>query len=145
MRKFEKLPIEGKKSEIIELEKEVKEVINTFGRIVASERKNKHISLKKLSQSSGVSIGVISDLENGKSKIPNLYTFIALAKSLGIDNQYFLELIFKDFMNNKETKKDPSEKLVDSLVTYGVPEGIAAQILVGIDLAYGKNKNIKNT
>ena len=143
MRKFN---MENKKEitpYILKIQEEVKAIIRKFGAIVAKTRKDKEMKLQELSQKSGVSIGVISDLENGKDKIPNLYTLIALAKTLEIKNDEFLRIIFGEIVHKDPTKKDPSDILVDALVAYGVPTDVAANILVGIDLSYGKH-SVKN-
>lgn len=124
---------------IRQLQEEVKTIIRRFGAIVAKTRKDKGMKLQELSQKSGVSIGVISDLENGKDKIPNLYTLIALAKTLEIKNDEFLQTIFGEIIHKDPNKKAPSDMLVEALVAYGVPSDIAANILVGIDLSFGKH------
>lgn len=124
---------------ITKLQEEVKTIIMRFGTMVANARKGKGMKLQELSQKSGVSIGVISDLENEKGKIPNLYTLIALAKTLDIKNDEFLRLIFGECIHKDSTQKSPSKMLTDALVAYGVPTDIAANILVGIELSYGKH------
>lgn len=143
MRKFD---IENKKEispDILKMQEEVKTIIRKFGAIVAKMRKDKEIKLQELSKKSGVSIGVISDLENGKDKIPNLYTLIALARTLEIKNDEFLQIIFGEIVHKDPTKKAPRDMLVDALVACGVPNDVAANILVGIDLFYGEH-SIKN-
>ncbi|MBS5860197.1 helix-turn-helix transcriptional regulator [bacterium] len=143
MRKFD---IENNKDispDIAKIQEEVKTIIRRFGAIVAKTRKDKEMKLQELSQKSGVSIGVISDLENGKDKIPNLYTLIALAKTLEIKNDEFLRTIFGEVIHKDPTQKDSRDMLVDALVAYGVPIDVAANILVGIDLSYG-NHSIKH-
>lgn len=143
MRKFDLENNRDISPNIAKIQEEVKTVIRRFGAIVAKTRKDKEMKLQELSQKSGVSIGVISDLENGKDKIPNLYTLIALAKTLEIKNDEFLRTIFGEVIHKDPAKKAPSDMLVDALVAYGVPNDIAANILVGIDLSYG-NHSFKN-
>ena len=126
-----------------QLQEEVKTIIRKFGAVVAKTRKDKGLKLQELSQESGVSIGVISDLENKKDKIPNLYTLIALARILEIKNDDFLQIIFGEIIHKDPNKKTPSDMLVDALVAYGVPSDVAANVLVGIDLCYGKHSSQK--
>lgn len=52
-------------------------------------REAKHLSMTDLSDITGVSQSVISDLENGKKKTPRKATVERLCKGLGIAEEYF--------------------------------------------------------
>ncbi len=60
--------------------------------------KSKNMTVQQLSKESGVSIGYISDLKNGKAKNPSLTTLRKLATALEVDVS---ELLQED--NNKVT------------------------------------------
>lgn len=72
------------KKELFELLKELKNV-----------RKAKSLTIQELSEKSGVSVGVISELESDKEdkKVPSLLNFILLARTLSLSNDYVLKLI----------------------------------------------------
>lgn len=140
MRKFGKDTKKETAPEINKLQKEVKAIIKKFGAFVSKTRKDKGMKLQELSQKSGVSVGVISDLENGKEKIPNLYTLIALAKTLEFSNGEFLELIFGEVIHNKSNEKNSSENLLNALTACGVPCDVANNITASVQLFYGKEK-----
>ena len=143
MRKLDQENIPERNSNISKIKEEVKIIIKNFGKLVAKTRKNKNIKLQDLSKKSGVSVGVISDLENGKEKIPNLYTLIALAQTLEMNNDEFLRIIFGEIVHPDPTKKNERELLIDALIAYGVPEDVIENILMGLDLFYGKEPHLK--
>ena len=127
-------------TDIDKIKEDVKHVISEFGVLIRQERKKQEINIQELSAKSGVSVGVISDLENQKKeKIPNLYTLVALARTLKISNTAFIRLIFGNIAHEEKKEKTPDQILTEALVAYGIPTDVAANILVGIDLAYGKH------
>lgn len=131
-------------SEINNLKEDVKYIIGEFGALVKKERNKQEMKIQELSAKSGVSVGVISDLENQKKeKIPNLYTLVALARTLKIGNNYFVRLIFGNIAHEEPKEKTPDQILTEALVAYGVPSDVAANILVGIELSYGKHTKKK--
>ena len=57
-------------------------------------RKNKNITIKELSEISGVSIGYICHLENGTRKNPSKEIMEKIANALG---ENIMEIFFKNF------------------------------------------------
>ena len=57
-------------------------------------RIKKGYSVADLSRKSGVSIGVISELENNMTKMPSLANFIALARALDLPKSFVTNLIY---------------------------------------------------
>lgn len=62
----------------------------TVGKILKNSRKNNGLTLRQLSQQSGVSLTFISDIENGRRK-PSPEKAKALAEALGIDVTLLLD------------------------------------------------------
>jgi transcriptional regulator with XRE-family HTH domain len=70
-------------------------------------RKNNNLTLKELSQKSGISVSFISDIENSRRN-PSIETLKVLAKALGVSPDEFLK------ENNIEEKPiDKINKLVE--------------------------------
>lgn len=64
---------------------EEKEVEKMVGTEIKKHRQRKGFSLKKISELSGVSDSVISDIETGKVKNPGIITILKIAKGLEVD------------------------------------------------------------
>ncbi len=64
---------------------EEKEVEKMVGMEIKKQREKKGFSLKKLSELSGVSDSIISDIETGKVKNPGVITILKIAKGLEVD------------------------------------------------------------
>lgn len=139
MRKFNDESKLENNPKIKEMQNDVKDIIKNFGNLVKQARNEQNLRIQDVSQRSGVSSGAISDLENGKEKIPNLYTLVALAKTLNISNHDFIRTIFGEIVQEDPSIKKPCDMLVDALRAYGAPNDLAANILVSIDLALGRN------
>lgn len=52
-------------------------------------RKDKKISINKLSKATSISLGYLSDLENNKSKNPSFEKLNTIAKALGVPVNVF--------------------------------------------------------
>lgn len=120
---------------------DVKEIMIRFGSCVASTREEKKITLKQLSQSTGLSIGAISELESyskdtvdkEKVKIPSLYTIIALAMALEIDLSMFNEVVYP-VKNKENTTKQNETVLRDTLKKLNVPHKAITSIMTYINI-----------
>jgi transcriptional regulator with XRE-family HTH domain len=62
-----------------------------IGRKIRLERKIRGLSIDRLSEASGVSVGVISTVERGKAN-PSFYTLVSIARGLG----YSVGWLFED-------------------------------------------------
>jgi len=122
------------------IKEEVKEIMVRFGACVASKREEQSITLKQLSQKTGLSIGAISEIEShGKDitksnrKIPSLYTIIALAMVLDIDLNMFNEVL--QSKNERERNIKKKETLVrDTLKQLKVPHKAISSIMAYINI-----------
>ena len=120
---------------------DVKEIMIRFGSCVASTREEKNITLKQLSQSTGMSIGAISELDSyskdtvdkEKVKIPSLYTIIALAMVLEIDLSMFNEVVYP--VENKESTTKKNETILrDTMKKLNVPHKAITSIMTYINI-----------
>lgn len=61
-----------------------------LGDNIRNIRKNKKISINKLSKITGISLGYLSDLENNKAKNPSIEKLESIAKALNVSvNDFF--------------------------------------------------------
>lgn len=77
-------------------------------------------TIAELSRKSGVSVGVISDLENEKGKVPSLANFIALTRALGMSKEFVLGLVLDYKICSKSQKVDTSKSIINNLQEYGI-------------------------
>jgi transcriptional regulator with XRE-family HTH domain len=64
-----------------------------FGKYLKSLRKERKLTIQKMSDISDVSNPYISQLENGLRSIPSKEVLIKLSKALGIDHKSFLSIV----------------------------------------------------
>ncbi|MGL5440835.1 MAG: helix-turn-helix domain-containing protein [Filifactoraceae bacterium] len=69
-------------------------------------RENKGLTLKELSQKSGVGPSTISDIENGKAQNPRIETLVNLSKALEIEPKVLLNVFWGNPPNESETQKN---------------------------------------
>lgn len=72
-----------------------------LGDTIRKIRKSKKVSINKLAQSTSISLGYLSDLENNKAQNPSLEKLNAIADALGVSVNDF----FEDTINEKVTNK----------------------------------------
>lgn len=68
------------------------EAVNAFGRRLRGWREEQGLTLRHVSEASGISIAYLSDLERGKLINPTLDTLTALARALGVSLNKLLGL-----------------------------------------------------
>ena len=121
-----------------------KVILNQIGVYINTKRKEKDISIRDLNAMTGVSIGVISDLEN-KRCMPRIETFIRLSEALEIP----ISLIFEN-MKPIRTKKANGSMIIadytskyDQLSTYVAGLGYSKEEVADI-VSYAKFIDFKN-
>ena len=62
-----------------------------LGKTIKKERELSKLTVSELSRLSGVSVGVISSLENNKGKIPSVENLYKITKELGVDMGVLVE------------------------------------------------------
>ena len=88
-------------------------ILNQIGAFIANKRNEKNITIRELNKITGVSIGVISDLENAKS-MPRVETLIKLAEALEIS----LSLIFENMKPVTQKTSNNSKIIPDDMNKY---------------------------
>jgi transcriptional regulator with XRE-family HTH domain len=99
---------------------ELKEITTKVGNLIKTRRDKLGLTVAKLSEISGISTAVITDLETGKNKIPNLLSFVCLAEQLGLEDE-FTQLIFPPKISPKDKKESKSKKIEMFLLDYISP------------------------
>lgn len=64
--------------------------MNKIGKIIKDQRLEKNITLKSLSDSTSISIGTLSNIENDKIKNPSGVFLYRISKVLDIDYNYLV-------------------------------------------------------
>lgn len=114
-------------------------------------RKLKGWTIAQLSKESGVSVGVISDLENGKQKMPSLLNFIALTKTLDMPEEFVIDTVLetKDFryvegQGFKCGNTPIKSELKNTLNAYGIHDEDSIKLIMQvIEYAKTRTKNKK--
>lgn len=99
-------------------------------------------SIAELSRRSSVSVGVISDLENDKKKVPTLANFIGLTRTLGMSKEFVLGTILDCKLCDKEDNKATTETIINDLRDYGIHDKESIDfIMQTIDFVKARKKN----
>ncbi len=94
-------------------------VLIGIGKMVKMARTDMKLSVAELSEKAGVSVGVISDLENFKGRVPTLLNFVKLANALELPSTMFIDL-FQDKIRASNNIATPEKELRTALLNYGV-------------------------
>lgn len=108
-------------------------ILNQIGAFIANKRNEKNITIRELNKITGVSIGVISDLENAKS-MPRVETIIKLAEALEIS----LSLIFENMKPATQKTSNKSKIIPDNMNKYDK----ISTLLAGLSYAKEEITNI---
>lgn len=94
------------------------------------------LTVAELAEKSGVSVGVISELENNDKrenkdkKVPSLVNFIALTRALGMSEEFVLSTVLKHESRNGRTSKDKRMVVENSLREYGIQDDDSLSFLM---------------
>lgn len=104
-----------KNTEEIKKQAEIYEslILNQIGVFINNKRKERNITIRELNTITGVSIGVISDLEN-KRCMPRVETLIRIAEALEIP----LSLVFENMKPVNVSKTNGSKVIADDSNKY---------------------------
>ena len=69
-------------------------------------RKELGLTVAELSAKSEVSVGVISEIEKGKGKVPSLVNFIKLVRTLRIPKDFVLDIVYETPKGKKRTRRN---------------------------------------
>lgn len=109
-----------KETIMIDKKDELKYITEKLGKLVKTKRDELGLTVAQLSKISGISTAVITDLETGKNKIPNLLSFVCLANELGLEKQ-FTQLIFPSKNEDENTKEGSAKQIEMFLLNYVSP------------------------
>lgn len=122
--------------------KDIKETI--FEAVTELKKARNQIgwSIAELSRRSSVSVGVISDLENGKNKVPTLANFIGLTRTLGMSKEFVLGTILDYKLCDKEDNSTTQDTIINNLRDYGIHDEESIEFLMQtINFIKARKKN----
>lgn len=105
----------------------------TIGDKIRLLRKENKVSIRKLSEMTGLSKSTLSDLENNKSKKPTVDTIDRIAKALQIP----ICKIFEEIQNENKQSKSTQEKDTDN-------KNLSQAFLSSIDRAKESPKEVQD-
>ena len=116
------------------------QIISTFGAMIKQERINRKLTVAELSELSKVSVGVISDLENDRGRVPSLISFLKLVVALDLPSTLFVDM-FKETASCDDNNK--TKILETALLKYGVSP-MALQVVIDVINAHVDNNYFYN-
>lgn len=117
-----------KQSKIISKD-DMKLILKNISELIRTSRQDKGWSMANLANKSGISSSLISDLENNKGKVPNIFTLIAIARALEIPDETFIASIWNN-VSPACNKIKPEDKIRTALSEYGVPNVAITNIML---------------
>lgn len=108
-------------------------ILMGIGKMIRMARTDMKLSVAELSEKAGVSVGVISDLENFKGRVPTLINFVKLANALNLPSTMFIDL-FQDTISASNNIDTTEKQLRAALLNYGVDLCIIPHIIKYIDM-----------
>lgn len=104
-----------------------------ISKIIKEQKEYLNMTVAELSEKSGVSVGVISDLINNRGRVPSFVNFVKLAIALQLPEDMFTGLIMGKIdavqkMNN--CKREDVERV---LLQYGLSKSNIQSIMIQID------------
>ena len=106
-------------------------VLNSVSESLRRVRQERGLTLEELAQRSGVSIGMLSQLERGVGN-PSLRTLVKIAKGLGVPMGYFLSGIDH---SSAVVRKHERRRLVLPAAVLGLPDSDLVYQLLSPDLS----------
>ena len=104
-------------------------ILKNISELIRTSRQDKGWSMANLANKSGISSSLISDLENNKGKVPNIFTLIAIARALEIPDETFIASIWNN-VSPACNKIKPEDKIRTALSEYGVPNVAITNIML---------------
>lgn len=99
-------------------------------------------TIAELSRKSGVSVGVISDLENNKGKVPSLANYIAITRTLGMSKEFVLGLMLDYTVSNRPQKVNNNNAIINNLQEYGIHDKESIDFIMNtINFVKNRKKN----
>ena len=115
---------------------EVTKILKNIGDMIQAERAKKGWSMAQLAEISGISSSLISDLENNKGKVPNIFTLISIARALNLTDDEFIKAFWAQTkpVVRRKTERDKEDEVRTALLEYGIPSSILKGIMDYINI-----------
>lgn len=118
------------KKELEKLKEQANKGLFEVGDAIKQIRTQKGWSMSELAKQSHVSPSVVSDLENHKGIMPNVFTLLSLAKALELPENALLEIMVnKTFNTVKGEKIDQISQITRLMIDYGLPPSCVDRVL----------------
>lgn len=119
-------------------------ILGIIAEIIKTYRKKIGLTVADLAKTSGVSVGVISDLENNRGRVPSLVNFIKLAQVLQIPESLFSELLQGEIPTTN-ISVNYKKNLRDALLAYGLDKKYLNLIIAQIDAVISIQNSTPNS
>lgn len=112
----------------------VDSMLIVIGDIIKEYKEKAEITVADLSEKSGVSVGVISDLINHRGRVPSLANFVRLAVALELPEDFFTGLIQGKIEQVQKENNCSREDVERVLLRYGVKKANLPMVMGQIDV-----------
>lgn len=111
----------------------VDSMLIAIGKIIKEQKEYLGLTVADLSEKSGVSVGVISDLINNRGRVPSLINFVKLAVALELPEDMFTGLIQGKIEQVQNANKCSREDVEQALLRYGLKKDNLPMLMAQID------------
>lgn len=111
----------------------VDSMLIAIGQIIKEQKEFLGLTVAELSERSGVSVGVISDLINNRGRVPSFINFVKLAVALELPEDMFTGLIQGKIEQVQKENKCSREEVEHVLLRYGLKKENLPSLMAQID------------
>lgn len=104
-----------------------------IAKMIKEQKEALNMTVAELSEKSGVSVGVISDLINNRGRVPSLANFAKLAIALELPEDMFTGLIMGKIDAVQKMNNCKREDVERALLQYGLSKSNVPNIMIQID------------
>ena len=125
----------------------VDSMLVAIGQIIKEQKEYLGLTVADLSEKSGVSVGVISDLINNRGRVPSFINFVKLAVALELPEDMFTGLIKGKIEQVQRDNKCSREDVEQVLLRYGLKKESLPTLMAQIDAVLQiqcSNSNIRS-
>lgn len=116
--------------ELKKLKEQANKGLFEVGDAVKQMRTKKGWSMSELAKQAHVSPSVVSELENHRGIMPNVFTLLSLAKALELPENALLEIIAnKTFNTIKDDNTDKINQITRLMIDYGLPPACVDRVI----------------
>ena len=108
-----------------------------ISKIIKEQKEYLNMTVAELSEKSGVSVGVISDLINNRGRVPSFANFVKLAIALQLPEDMFTGLIMGKIDAVQKKNNCNREDVERVLLQYGLSKSNIQSIMIQIDALIG--------